>query len=178
VDTIGADEKEEGRSLKELAPIASVAACDALIGHLLPQARWDRLDWRALPRATWWRLCLPELHWPLVAASALYWQVGAWSALALLWWPWSAFMAMRRARRMAYAVDGELVAVREGWWHRHWRFAERDKLQALGLTRSPLDRCCGTATLWLDTAGAGALGPPLRIRFLPEAEARRQPLRW
>ncbi|MBP8804776.1 MAG: PH domain-containing protein, partial [Pseudoxanthomonas sp.] len=38
--------------------------------------------------------------------------------------------------------------------------------------RSPLDRWLGTATLWLDTAGAGAMAPPLRIRFLPEAQAR------
>jgi putative membrane protein len=28
------------------------------------------------------------------------------------------------------------------------------------------------ATLWLDTAGAGALAPPLRIRFVDEAVAR------
>ena len=79
--------------------------------------------------------------------------------------------------------------MREGWWSRHWRFAELDKLQALQLTRSPLDRRCGMATLWLDTAGAGAMAPPLRIRYLPEAEARalylrigtmvaRRALRW
>jgi putative membrane protein len=28
------------------------------------------------------------------------------------------------------------------------------------------------ASLWLDTAGSGAMTPPLRIRHLPEAEAR------
>ena len=73
---------------------------------------------------------------------------------------------------MAWAVDDRLVAVRGGWWSRWWRFAEVDKLQALRLQRSPLDRWLGTATLWLDTAGAGAMAPPLRIRFLPEAQAR------
>ena len=55
---------------------------------------------------------------------------------------------------------------------RWWRFAEIDKLQALRLSRSPLDRRCGTATLWLDTAGANSLEPPLRIRFLPVDEAQ------
>ncbi|MCW5581378.1 MAG: PH domain-containing protein, partial [Luteimonas sp.] len=50
-------------------------------------------------------------------------------------------------------------------------FAEIDKLQALRLQRSPLDRRFGMASLWLDTAGAGAT-VPLRMRFLPEAEAR------
>lgn len=86
-------------------------------------------------------------------------------------------------------MDAELVAVRGGWWSRWWRLAEIDKLQALQLVRSPLDRRCGTATLWLDTAGASAMAPPLRIRFLPDALARdlyarlgrelaRRPPRW
>lgn len=189
VDTVGADEHDEGRALKELAPIASPQTCDRLIAHLLPHARWDALEWRALPNAAWWRLFLPDMPWTVLAAFALYWHLGSWSLLALLWLPWSAFKAQRRARRMGYAMNAELVAVREGWWRRHWRFAELDKLQALQLTRSPLDRRCGTATLWLDTAGAGALSPPLRIRFLPADEARRlydrlagalagRPLRW
>ena len=108
----------------------------------------------------------------LLVAAALGWRFGGWGALALLWLPWSAYKARQRAGRAAYACSDELVAVRGGWWTRHWRFAELDKLQALQLTRSPLDRRCGTATLWLDTAGAGALAPPLRIRFLPEAEAQ------
>ena len=45
------------------------------------------------------------------------------------------------------------------------------------------------ASLWLDTAGAGTLSPPLRIRHVAEREARellarlgpevaRRPLRW
>ena len=44
--------------------------------------------------------------------------------------------------------------------------------QALQLRRSPLDRVCGTATLWLDTAGARVGTPALRIRFLPSTEAQ------
>ncbi len=125
----------------------------------------------------------------LVLLAVLAWSLGPWGALVLLWLPWSAWVARRHARSAAYALNGELIAVREGWWSRHWRFAELDKLQALQLTRNPIDRRCGTATLWLDTAGAGAMAPPLRIRFLPEPEARalyaqlshtlaRRPLRW
>ena len=85
---------------------------------------------------------------------------------------WSAYAAWRQAGRLGYWIDARLVAVRGGWWSRWWRFAEVDKLQALRLQRSPLDRWLGTASLWMDTAGAGAMSPPLRIRFLPEHEAR------
>ena len=129
------------------------------------------------------------MPWVVLATAALGWRFGGWGALALLWLPWSAFAAYRRMGRAGYALGPELIAVRGGWINRHWRFAELDKLQALQLTRGPLDRRCGTATLWLDTAGAGAMAPPLRIRFLPHAQAcelyarwaedlARRPLRW
>jgi putative membrane protein len=171
VDTAVAEQQNQPRALRELAPIATPAECDALIEHLLPNGQWSRLPWRSLPLRHWWRMLLPSVPWVLLASAALGWRFGGWGALALLWLPWSAFAAYRRMRRAGYALGPELVAVRGGWINRHWRFAELDKLQALQLTRSPLDRRCGTATLWLDTAGAGAMAPPLRIRFLPQSEA-------
>ncbi|RDZ27498.1 PH domain-containing protein [Lysobacter silvisoli] len=171
IETAVGETQDQERALRELAPIATPAACEALIEHLLPRAGWRGLDWRALPLASWWRLFVPGLPWLAIITAALCWRFGAWGLLALAWLPWAAFKARQRARRIGYAVNEELVAVREGWWSRHWRFAEIDKLQALQLSRSPVDRRCGTATLWLDTAGAGALAPPLRIRFLPVTEA-------
>ncbi|MDG2517396.1 PH domain-containing protein [Lysobacter soli] len=171
VDTAVAEEHQQQRALRELAPIATPADCDALIEHLLPRAGWTQLDWRALPASNWWRLVLPTIPVVIAITIAASWRFGAWGLVALAWLPWAAFVAYRRARRMAYAANAEIVAVREGWWTRHWRFAELDKLQALQLTRSPLDRRCGTATLHLDTSGAGALSPPLRVRFLPHDDA-------
>ncbi|QGW63713.1 PH domain-containing protein [Lysobacter soli] len=189
VDTAVAEEHQQQRALRELAPIATPADCDALIEHLLPRAGWTQLDWRALPASNWWRLVLPTIPVVIAITIAASWRFGAWGLLTLAWLPWAAFVAHRRARRMAYAANTEIVAVREGWWTRHWRFAELDKLQALQLARSPLDRRCGTATLHLDTSGAGALSPPLRVRFLPHEDAlalyaslsrtlARRPLRW
>jgi len=189
VDTAVAEEQQQQRALRELAPIATPAACDALIEHLLPRAGWSSLAWQALPASNWWRLVLPTIPVVIAITIAATWRVGAWGLLVLAWLPWAAFVAYRRAQRMAYAANAEVIAVREGWWTRHWRFAELDKLQALQLTRSPLDRRCGTATLHLDTAGAGALSPQLSVRFLPLEEAQalyaslsrtlaRRPLRW
>ena len=99
-------------------------------------------------------------------------RFGPWGALALLGVPWAAFAARRWAAQAGYAEGGGLVAVREGWLDRHWRFAETGKVQGLRLSRSPLDRRFGMASLLFDTAGAGAGATPLRVRYLPEAEAR------
>jgi len=192
IDTAVAEQqgKDEGRALKELAPIATPAACDALIVHLLPQAQWPRTDWIALPVRAWWRMFFPAT-WViavLVVALSAYFREW-WALLPLLWLPWSACSAYQQARRAAYAVDDRMVALRGGWWSRYWRFAEIDKLQALRISRSPLDRRFGTSSLWLDTAGANGLAPPLQIRYLPEADAQalylrlghalaRRKLRW
>jgi putative membrane protein len=189
VDTAVAEQHRQERALRELIPIATPATCDALITHLLPRAGWAQLQWHPLSPRVWWRLFAPSLVSVLVILAILGALAGSWSLFALFWLPWAAFIAHRHARGLGYARNGELIAVRGGWWDRHWRFAELEKLQALQLIRNPIDRRCGTATLWLDTAGANAMAPPLRIRFLPEAEARslyaelsrwlaRQPLRW
>jgi putative membrane protein len=193
VDTAGAGNSEHGqrrqRAFRELAPIATPAACDALIEHLLPpDAGWDRLDWRSTHPNTWIRLFLPSVVWPIVIAAVLYWKFGAVGLLVLAWLPWAAFVARKHASHSGYAVNDRIIAVRGGWWSKHWRFAELDKLQALSLSRSPFDRQWGTASVWLDTAGAGS-STPLRVACLPEAEARalvdrlahvlaRRKLRW
>ena len=192
IDIAGAqagDGDGRAREVPELAPIATPAACDALLRHLLDGAAWPPQDWRGLHPRAWLRLVLGDAAFALALAGALSWQFGAWGLLGLLWLPCGWLLAVRHARFAGYHVDGRLVAVREGWWARHWRFAEIDKLQALQLRQSPLDRRMGMASLWLDTAGAGGLAPPLRIRYLPLAEAQalhrglarevaRRPLRW
>jgi len=171
IDTAVGGQENDPRRLRELAPIAPPETCDALLRYLVPQLQWPP-QWKPLPRRAWWRLFAANVPWNLLLAAVLCWHFGAWGLLVLAWLPWSAYAARRQAGWMGYAVDARLVAVRGGWWSRWWRMAEVDKIQALRLQRSPLDRWLGTASLLLDTAGAGAMAPPLRIRFLPEAEAR------
>ncbi|MBB3826352.1 PH domain-containing protein [Xanthomonas arboricola] len=160
-------------ALKELAPIAPPQRCDALLQRLLPDIAWPPQQWQAVATHCWWRLSLPTVLMLVPLVAALAWQIGSQAAWLLLWLPWSGFKAYRQVQRMGYAVDTRYVAVRGGWWKRWWRLAELDKLQALQLQRSPLDRLTGTATLWLDTAGASATGPALRLRFVPLAQAQR-----
>ncbi|QOW22251.1 PH domain-containing protein [Novilysobacter avium] len=189
VDTAASQQEGQARTLHELAPIAPREDCDRLIGELLPQARWHALEWQSVPMRGWWRRMLSTLPWIVLVTVALSVRLGGWGLLALAWLPWAAVQARAEARRAGWTLGEELVAVREGWWQRYWRFAEVDKLQALRLTRSPLDRHFDTATLWLDTAGAGARSPQLCIRYLPYASAdavyrrlsselARRPLRW
>src|SRR5690606_18036132 len=180
---------QQQRDPPELAPIATPEGCDALLRHLLDGVQWPPQHWQPLHPRAWVRLMLGDVVFATLLAAGLCWYFGAWGLLGLLWLPWGLLLALRHARFAGWHVDARLVAVREGWWSRHWRFAEIDKLQALQLQQSPLDRRIGMASLWLDTAGATAVSTPLRMRYLPIDDARalharlgrevaRRPLRW
>lgn len=160
----------EHRALRELAPLASPQQCDALVQQLLPGVQWPPPHWRAVPVRGSWRLCLTSLWLVPVVSAALYWRWGpaAWSLLA--WLPLALWAARRQMARIGWYMDGEYIAVRGGWWRRWWRWAELDKLQALQLSRSPLDRLLGTSTLRLDTAGSYGQ-QALQLAYLPQDEA-------
>jgi putative membrane protein len=172
VDTAVAGHHHDDRSFHELAPVATAAACDTLLRHLLPDNAWPPAAWRPLHARAWWRIALPRLLLIGAIACALCWRYGHWGAIVLAAAPVAAAVAWRQARSAGYAVNDRLVAMREGWWSRQWRFAEIDKLQTLQLRRSPLDRALGMATLSLDTAGADPRTAALHLRFLTVAEAR------
>lgn len=173
VQTASRQSGEAGQqSLKELAPVATPAHCDALIQHFLPDAGWDTLAWQPLHRHAWWRIALPGLLLVLVATAALAWRFGAIGLAALALLPLQVWRARRIAAACGYACNERLVAWRTGWLSKRWNFAEIGKIQALRLAQSPLDRRLGMASLLLDTAGASPFGAPLQLRQLPDDVAR------
>ena len=162
------------RSLRELAPLADAATCDALIRCLLPQgAPWPPPAWRRMHRSAWLRLLLPRVVWwlPMAAAAWAWAGVGGLQVVAL-WLPCALVLSVQRARFAGYALDGGCIAVRDGALSRHWRVAEIGKLQGLRLCRGPLDRLFGTCALLLDTAGGVGPGAPLVLRCLPVVEGQ------
>ena len=161
------------RSLREIAPVATPQRCDELIRHLAPQVQWPPQTWHRLHRWTFARLFVPQLLLASVLGTVALWKFGLLGLVFVaLWVPWVAYITWQHARHAGYAIDARMVATRSGWWTREWRFAEIGKLQAIRYGQSPLERRLGMATLLLDTAGGNALAEPLRLRFLPEVDAR------
>ena len=172
VDTAVGEAGNEKASLRDLVPLATPARMDELIAGLLPARSWPMEIWQPLHALAWWR----QFLWPalvlLIATGVAGYVRGAWALLLLLALPLLFWRAKLWARQSAYCADGALLAFRGGWLDKHWRFAEIDKLQAVELLLSPLDRRFGMATLRFDTAGASAMAPALRLPYLPEAQAR------
>lgn len=172
VDSAGGAEGEGNRGTRDLAPIATPADIQRIIADVLPGPSWPPAHWRALHPKAWRRAAVVPSCALLVAAALLALRYG-WPGLSpVLVLPLAIVRARLWARHSGYVdIDGELVAVREGWLNRSWKFTEVRKLQALRLTESPFDRRHGMLTLWLDTAGATA-GGIIRIPYLPADEAR------
>lgn len=173
VDTAGGTDSGSTRGMRDLAPLATLSATDALVMHLLPGVTWPPPEWRRLHHRAWRRLVLvPSVIVGVLTALAVS-QAGIVGAGLVLLLPVVFAHARLWARHTAYAeVPGGLIAVRKGWLTKSWRFAEVSKLQSLRITESPFDRRHDMATLWLDTAGASARDGQFRIPFLPAAEAR------
>jgi putative membrane protein len=170
----GATEKSP---IKDLVPLATPERTDELVRELLAArgpgaATWPPRQWQPLHAHAWRRqFWIPALV-VVVAATAGAFARTPWALLALALLPPLYWNARLWAKHSAWAVADGLVAFRGGWLGKHWRFAETRKLQALELRQSPFDRRWGMATLHFDTAGAGAMEPPLAIPYLPVDTAR------
>lgn len=161
----------EAHSLRDLLPIARPPTLEAVLVRLLGPGRWPLEGWRPLHPRAWWRVFAPWAGLLLVVTAVWVGAAGLQGLWVLLALPFAAWRARLWARYSAYALHRGVICFRQGWWSRHWRFAEVRKLQALRLEQGPIDRRHGMATLLLDTIGATATEPALRIPFLPLAEA-------
>ena len=174
VQTASGQRNAEGgpqHALKELAPVATPAGCDALITHFLPTHGWGELEWQPLHPRAWWRMAVPGVLLLVLLAGVLAHRFGAPALALLALLPAPLWRARRLARGCGWACNDRLVAWRSGWWSKRWNFAEIAKIQALRLSRSPIDHRTGMASLLLDTAGASPFGAPLHLRHLPVAAA-------
>ena len=167
VDTAGGRRAtgQQPRALRELAPIATpqrLRCADRTPAAATPAGRAANGS-RLHPRSRR-RLFLPAPWFPLLVATALCWRFGGWGC--------SRCCGCRGRRSPRASTRGARAMRSTNAWSPCAAAGGRatgasprlDKLQALRLARGPLDRRCGMATLWLDTAGARRDRRPLRIR--------------
>jgi putative membrane protein len=170
----GSNQKHEQlESHWALAPIADDAGIAQIIGAVLPAGSWPVAEWLPLhPNAWKRRFKVPAFFLLSVSAVCVFW-VGYYGLLPLLGIPWLYVQSKIWARHAGYAHANGLIAVREGWIGKHWRFAQTRKVQAVYLKQSPFDRRHGMATVFCDTVNAGMSEPTLAVRYLPFGEAVR-----
>jgi putative membrane protein len=112
---------------------------------------------RRVARGHVWRSAIRASVLPTAAILASSWWVPE-VLVGLLFLPVVAAGAMLDRRFGGYALQDGLLHVRKGVLRQQLWIVPVAKAQSLTLTRSPLQRMLGLATLAIDTAGAPALG--------------------
>jgi putative membrane protein len=171
VDRAAMEAENESQSLRDLVPLATPEVMDGILARLLPAGGWPPREWHPLHPLAWWRKFAPLAVAVLVATAVLVAFEGLPGLWALGLLPFVYLRARVWARYSGWALDGGLVAFRQGWLDRHWRFAEVRKLHAIEVKQSPFDRRHGMASLHLDTAGASPMAPALAIPYLAAEDA-------
>lgn len=160
---------EGGRHAHLLAPLAH----DREIDHILVGLGWRPIpadpQWHHVSRAYVWvfALALSPLLLPLAVQLLLVWPAALvlgsvlLVATALRWLAWF---------RTAYAVHGDRVLVRTGWWRRKLLVLPFERIQSADITENFVSRWFGTASLRLAVAGGSVAGEI--IPAIPSAAAR------
>jgi putative membrane protein len=155
-----------------LAPIVPRPEVGAIVRETLPGVDLESVSWSGVApraRARWFRQRL-KLVVPAVAGLAILWSPWLLLSLTVLL-PAAWYGATQQARHTGWAVAGDAVFFRSGWWTRRTSMTRIGKIQALDLTSTPFDRRARMASLRVDTAGAGRLGHRIDVPFLEAAVA-------
>jgi putative membrane protein len=167
LQSLASDEGGSGDHV--LAPLAS----EEEVGTILVALGWRPLsggaDWRRVSSAYLWALALvvsPLMAMFLIAAAvrAPYLLLVAAVVLLLL-------LRWRAWRRTLYALDGDRLLMRSGWWRRRTVILPLDKIQSIDLTESLVSRFFGVAGLGFGVAGGSGFSAHA-IPALPRKTAR------
>ena len=171
----GAGRPEDGRKRprERLAPIIRTIDVPALVRQVMPQADLGALDWTPVHPRAFGRAVKPMLLLSGVPSLVVLGLVG-WQA----WPPVAAVMAItvlltrQQVRRLAWASNDDVVALRRGWLWRSVTITPVAKIQTVTATESPFDRRAAMAGVQVDTASGRELSQRLHIPYLARDTAQ------
>lgn len=182
--------EESGKGDHVVAPLAD----DGEIGDVLRAISWRQLgltDWRRVSLAYVWALAVgiaPLL--PIIAAQALFFSYASAlipeanedevtrqfdtmviaSSLIIAALLIAVVVRMLAWRRYGYAIDGDRLLVRSGWWRRQLKILPLRNIQSLEYRQNFVSRWFGVADLLIGVAGGGPTSH--KIKSLPAETAR------
>ena len=154
-----------------IAPAIETKAAWTFLASIIPMLDVAEDDWQRAAPGAFARLLRVRLGAVILIAMALAIPSPLGAAVALLLLGAAGFVdARQRARRLGWALQGELVLARRGWLWRETTITSMPRIQAVERTETPFDRRTAMGSVYVDTAGPlGSTG--LRIPFLARETA-------
>lgn len=155
--TLGAGAERGGQ--QSAAPFASRREMETVLGEVAPLRLPPPPELMPVSSRHVWRSAASALVPSLLGIAALtFWLPLAPALLLLL--PLLVGAAALERRFHRYAIDGDMLFVARGVWRRRLWLVPVKSVQSLSLSRGPLQRRLGLATLAIDTAGASLINAP------------------
>ena len=164
--TLGAGTDRGGH--QSAAPFATRSEMEAMLAQVAPLRLPPPPELIRVSRRHILRRVAGILAPALIGVVALsYWQPLAPALLVLV--PPLGLAAVLEQRFHRYALDGDMLFVARGVWRRRLWLVPVKSVQSLSLTRGPIQRRLGLATLAIDTAGASMINAPRIVDLRGEA---------
>jgi putative membrane protein len=174
-DTSGSHREDEddndGRDV--LIPLVRRSEIDRLLPVIFDGVNTESAEWRRVSKLAIRRETIKGGFFCSITAVALFAYYGKLFALwplALL--PLVYLISLARYRSLGYAMDKLYLRTRRGWLGRSTHIVPINKIQAVEIYQTPLDRRLNLATLNIDTAGQAYTGGGPHISNLPLADAQ------
>lgn len=168
------EDDESGRDV--LLPITRRGAVDPLLTTFFPDfdvGQTELAEWRRVSRLAIRQGVIKGAIGCALAAAILIsvqWRLASLWPLTLL--PLVYFISVANYRNLGFALSERYFCARRGWTGRSTHIVPINKIQAVEVRQSPLDRRLGLATLSIDTAGQAYTGGGPQINNLPIDQAR------
>lgn len=172
----GSAETEQKKIIGQrwFVPILPTSRVGEIMHELIPGQSLENLDWKPLAPGAMRRAIKLELVYALGIGLAIMLFSRPAGLIAIpTFITLLSVHAWLDIRRTAWAVFEGGVAHRRGVLTRSTTVTMFDKVQCVSVEESPFDRNKGMATLDVDTAGAGAAGKRIRIKYLERETADR-----
>jgi putative membrane protein len=160
--------EEGGKGDHVVAPLAR----DEEIDNVLEAIGWrppGQPEWRRVSSAYVLAFAVLVVHLAIPAAiTSLFVPVAGAAAIVTL--PVLIATRFLAWRRYGYALDGDRLLVRSGWWRRRIKILPLKSIQSVDYQQIFVERWFGTASLVIGVAGGGLTGHG--IKALPSETAR------
>jgi putative membrane protein len=169
LQNLAGDEDKSGNHV--LAPLGTGDEANRILSALGWRELPDPVEWKRVSRSFVWGFLLGVAPFLIAGAAA---QVVFLPLLGFIWLavPFALWFARQLEwRRIGYALDGDRLLIRSGWWRRRTTVLPLSKIQSIDLRESFVTRWFGTASLQFGVAGGTALAPH-SIPAIPREGAR------